>query len=492
MPYLRSACSCLAAALTVAVTALPVRAQTASAPAASYRFVVLADSVTEVKPIWDKAPSIDEDGAVAFIAWEGVFGAAHRVLVASEPGAETFAEYTQVDAALGLAPSTEQIGSFANGRLAYLDYLAASPTESTIYRWQGGAPVPVVPVTPIADAPAMNVLGMVTILQDLPRAVIATDGEETAVVASGDTVFGDGTEIDNLILPAPDIDGVGRVAYFASIASQQLICDDRILLSGTNPPLVLASGGVLRDDCTFRTLDPTIPIAANDHGSAAYAGDFSTPGGPVTAIFVDGTVVWETRIGGFEDLGGFPIAAVALNDAGTVAFLLEFSGDLGRRLYLGPDPVEDRVIGRGDPLCDGVVKGIEFHRFGLNDAGQMALGIELVGAASGRARRADAHRAGRLRDGGARAGARRHGRRRRPRAADGPPDRARACGTRGARMPVRTSLATDSGPPVRLVRRGLHEGMASRRPSYEQILTGLGREGVRARSGSRRWGDGAV
>ncbi|MEB2344369.1 MAG: hypothetical protein OZ948_06505 [Deltaproteobacteria bacterium] len=379
MPYLRSACSCLAAALTVAVTALPVRAQTASAPAASYRFVVLADSVTEVKPIWDKAPSIDEDGAVAFIAWEGVFGAAHRVLVASEPGAETFAEYTQVDAALGLAPSTEQIGSFANGRLAYLDYLAASPTESTIYRWQGGAPVPVVPVTPIADAPAMNVLGMVTILQDLPRAVIATDGEETAVVASGDTVFGDGTEIDNLILPAPDIDGVGRVAYFASIASQQLICDDRILLSGTNPPLVLASGGVLRDDCTFRTLDPTIPIAANDHGSAAYAGDFSTPGGPVTAIFVDGTVVWETRIGGFEDLGGFPIAAVALNDAGTVAFLLEFSGDLGRRLYLGPDPVEDRVIGRGDPLCDGVVKGIEFHRFGLNDAGQMALGIELVG-----------------------------------------------------------------------------------------------------------------
>jgi hypothetical protein len=341
--------------------------------------VVLADSATEVKPTRDKAPSIDDGGAVAFIASEGLFGGTYRVLVASEPGAETFAEYTQVDAALGLSPGSEQIGSFTNGKLAYLDYVAAAPSEHTIYRWQGGAPVPVVIGAPAEDAPAMNGLGAVAFLQDLPRAVIATDGEDAAVIADIDTVFGDDTEIDNLIRPAPDIDGVGRVAYFASIASQDPICDDRILLSGTNPPLVLASGGVLRDDCTFRILDTTIPIAANDAGSAAYAGEFSTPGGPVKAVFVDETVVWETRIGGFEDLGAFPIAAVALNDAGTVAFLLEFSGALGRRLYLGADPVEDRVIGRGDPLCDGVVQGIEFQRFGLNDAGQLALGLELAG-----------------------------------------------------------------------------------------------------------------
>lgn len=353
----------------------------AAASAASYRFVVLADSATEVKPTVSKAPSIDEAGTVAFIASNSLYGGTYRLLVASQPGAETFAEYTQVEASLGVTPGGQQIGTFTNGKLAYLDYLAASPTQSTIYRWEGGVPVAVqiVSGTPVQDAPAMNGLGEVAFLQDVPPAVVVTDGEDAAVIATLDTVFADGKEIDNLIRPAPDIDGEGRVAYFASIASgEDPICDDRILLSGTDPPLLLAAGGGSRDDCAFSYLDVTIPIASNDASSAAYAGQFSTPGGSVNAVFVDESVVWETRTPGFDPLSSGPIVAVALNDAGTVAFLLQFEGAIGRKLCVSPDPVAGYVIGRGDSLCDGVVQDVTFHRFGLNDAGELALGIQLT------------------------------------------------------------------------------------------------------------------
>ena len=55
-------------------------------------------------------------------------------------------------------------------------------------------------------------------------------------------------------------------------------------------------------------------------------------------------------------------------------------GIIDRRLYVGPDAVEDRVIGRGDSRCDGVVSNVAFHRFGLNDTGEIALGVELSNA----------------------------------------------------------------------------------------------------------------
>jgi hypothetical protein len=360
-PGVESLCSLLALLL------LP-----AAASAASYRFVVLADSATEVKPALSKAPSIDEDGTVAFIASASLYGGPYRLLVASQPGAEIFAEYTQVEASLGLTGG-QQIGTFTNGKLAYL---AASPAGSTIYRWEGGAPVVVQSGTAADDAPAMNGFGEVTFLQDVPRAIVVTDGEDRVEVATLDTVFNDDTEIYNLTRPAPDIDGVGRVAYRAGIDPAD--CNDRILLSGTNPPLLLASGGGDVEDCAFIGVENEIPIASNDAGSAAYAGDFSTPGGSVDAVFVDATVVWETRIEGFEPPYSRPVVAVALNDVGTVAFLLEFAGVIGRKLYVSADPVAGHVIGRGDPLCEGVVQDVTFHRFGLNDAGELALGIQLT------------------------------------------------------------------------------------------------------------------
>jgi hypothetical protein len=65
-----------------------------------------------------------------------------------------------------------------------------------------------------------------------------------------------------------------------------------------------------------------------------------------------------------------------LNDAATVAFVLERSS--GRALYLGNDPLEDRLIGEGDALCGSTVTEFHFHRFGLNDADELALAVRLA------------------------------------------------------------------------------------------------------------------
>lgn len=354
----------------------------AAASAASHRFVVLADSATEVKPNQYKAPSIDEDGAVAFIASSSMaFSYTGRLLVGSQPGAETFAEYTQVAASLTLSIGEDaQIGTFTNGKLAYFDYQENSgQQQSIIYRWDGGAPVPVRLVSGLSsdDGPAMSGSGEVVVYLHFEKSIVVTDGENTVEIANTNTVFADDTEIDNILRPAPDIDGVGRVAYFASIAAEGTICDDRILLSGLDPPLVLATGNGWVDlGCPFLSLSDAIPIALNDAGSAAFVGTLSIPDEWVDAIFVDGTVVWDIRVPGFAPLVFKPIKAVALNDTDTVAFLLQFDG--GRGLYVGPDPIADRVIGTGDPLCGGVVQSIRFSRFGLNDAGELALAVELA------------------------------------------------------------------------------------------------------------------
>lgn len=346
----------------------------AAASGASYRFVVLADSAAGARPLSAMPPSIDENGAVAFVTSEDGFEG--MLLVASWPGAGTSADYTTVHAGLRLHAGRTQIGRFGAGRLAYWD---DTFPRSTIYRWAGGAPVPVDTVVGIQDAPAMSDLGEIAFF-DEDDEVVATDGVEKSVIARRDLEFADGEVIDNLNRPAPDMDGAGRVAYFASLETAEPTCDDRILLSGADPPLVIASGGVLRTDCPFGNLLATVPIAVNDAASAAYAGDFWTPQDPfVDAVFVDETVVWDRRFAGFEDVAGLPVVAVALNDAGLVSFLLEFSGAIGRKLYVGPDPVDDHVIGRGDALCGGVVDDVDFHRFGLNDAGALAFGVRLVG-----------------------------------------------------------------------------------------------------------------
>lgn len=51
---------------------------------------------------------------------------------------------------------------------------------------------------------------------------------------------------------------------------------------------------------------------------------------------------------------------------------------VGRVVFTGRPPNHERVLGTGDALCDGTVSAFVFHRYGLNDAGEMALAVTLA------------------------------------------------------------------------------------------------------------------
>jgi len=86
-------------------------------------------------------------------------------------------------------------------------------------------------------------------------------------------------------------------------------------------------------------------------------------GGPLT-------VVADTS-GAFQSFGFFfGFTAPALNNNGEVAFLADLDSG-GSGIFVGPDPVADRVIGTGDTLDGSTVSNLRFCDEGLNDSGQL-------------------------------------------------------------------------------------------------------------------------
>jgi len=86
----------------------------------------------------------------------------------------------------------------------------------------------------------------------------------------------------------------------------------------------------------------------------------STAGGPATTVV-------DTR-GPFGEFGFRP---PALNNNGDVAFLGTLDDFATTGVFVGPDPVADRVIAVGDTLDGEVITGLRFCEEGLNDSGQL-------------------------------------------------------------------------------------------------------------------------
>jgi hypothetical protein len=79
------------------------------------------------------------------------------------------------------------------------------------------------------------------------------------------------------------------------------------------------------------------------------------------------TTVADTR-GEFASFGFRP---PSLNKAGDVAFLAELDSG-GSGIFVGPDPVADRVIRTGNTLDGAEVTGLNFCEEGLSDSGELA------------------------------------------------------------------------------------------------------------------------
>jgi hypothetical protein len=118
----------------------------------------------------------------------------------------------------------------------------------------------------------------------------------------------------------------------------------------------------------------------NDLGTAAFQTDFFDESGQQYLAIVTGnggplTTVADTR-GPFASFG-FP----SLNNNGEVAFEGELDSAVfpaPEGIFVGPDPVADRVIGTGDVLDGEVVTGVRMCHEGLNDSGQIAFTAEFT------------------------------------------------------------------------------------------------------------------
>lgn len=137
---------------------------------------------------------------------------------------------------------------------------------------------------------------------------------------------------------------------------------------------------------TFSALDLNelgefVMRAALDDGTQGiFRGDLTTGSDPVADAIA-------TAPGSFD---GFPASNnnhPDINDSGMVAFLAFLASlvpvGLGTGIFVGPDPVADKVIAAGDPLFGSTVEGVNFTRGGLNDEGEIAFTYSLENGVSG-------------------------------------------------------------------------------------------------------------
>jgi hypothetical protein len=126
--------------------------------------------------------------------------------------------------------------------------------------------------------------------------------------------------------------------------------------------------------CAFHG-EADVPIAINELGQIAYAPELDDPFlGLVDTVFAGSSKIWDARDPAFAS--NLRVTDVALDDAGELAF--RAANSLVQRVCTGSDPVSDKVLAIGDPLCGSTVIGVDFHRYGIDPLGRLALGVALA------------------------------------------------------------------------------------------------------------------
>ena len=162
-------------------------------------------------------------------------------------------------------------------------------------------------------------------------------------------------------LSRPSINNLGDIAFEESVDS-----------GGSG--IFVTQGGSFK---TIAAPDPNVNVGRpnlNDAGTVAFHRYFNDRAGEELVTGSGGplTVVADTS-GPFQSFGftfvGF--TPPALNNNGDVAFFADLDSG-GSGIFVGPDPVTDRVIGTGDTLDGSTVTNLRFCDEGLNDSGQLA------------------------------------------------------------------------------------------------------------------------
>jgi hypothetical protein len=350
----------LAALVLLTALAAPAYAQ-------EYTFTKVADSAEDGFDLFSfGCAAINTPGDVAFragrVAPDG-FNTIPGIYRANADGSlTTIAEDERRFAFIGNNPSMNDLGqvSFA----ARLDG-GRKPDTEAILRGSGRK------LTTIAStADEFNFFGFDTFINDSGEVAFKAELDEefnfdeglfsrrggksgitTHYLASTSQFDGNGSR--------PSINNVGNIAFEESINFN--------------------SGIFVGREGNFQTIaapDPDVLVqkpVLNDGGTVAFQRSFfdeanqefveeivSTNGGPLTTV--------ANARGSFGSFGSRP---PALNNGSDVAFLATLDDFSTTGIFVGPDPVEDRVIATGDTLDGSTVTSLTFCEEGLNDSGQL-------------------------------------------------------------------------------------------------------------------------
>jgi hypothetical protein len=344
----------------------------ASAVAASYSFTKVADSVTDgFDPSSFGSAALNAPGDVAFragrVAPDGfnTIGGIYRANAGG--GLTTIVEDAKRFGFIGRNPSMNDLGevSFA-ARLNEVDK-ATGFTIEAIVRGDGKQ------LTEIAStAEQFNFFGFDTSVNN--SGVVAFKAEldrefnfdEGLFSGDGDRKLGTTTHYLASTSPfvgedsRPSINNVGNIAFQEQTDGD---FDDGIF--------VTTEGGgftTIAHDPDQSVREPVL----NDAGAVAFTTSFFKAGQFVTAIVTGSGRRLRTVVDTRGDFGSFGFRPAPLNNNGDVAFLATLDDFQTTGIFVGPDPVADRVIATGDTLDGATVTGLGFAEEGLNDSGQLA------------------------------------------------------------------------------------------------------------------------
>ncbi len=352
----------LAAGLTIVLGAMLSDARAQTTP--QYTFTKVADSVEDgFDPFSFGCAAINTRGDIAFragrLAPDG-FNTIPGIYRANADGTlTTIAEDPKRFQTIGFNPSINDSGqvSFA----ARLDG-GNKPDTEAIFRGDGKK------LTTIAStADEFNFFGFDTSINNSGEVAFKAelDNEDEGLFSGSGGKMG-GVTTHYLTSTSqfdgsdsrPSINDIGDIAFAESIDFE--------------------SGIFVGREGTFQTIagpDPDVFVqepVLNDEGTVAFYRSFFDGTNQVDEIVMfdaEGglTVVADTS-GQYAFFGFRP---PLLNNGGDVAFHATLD-DGTSGIFVGPDPVEDRVIATGDILDGETVTGLTFCEEGLNDSGQLA------------------------------------------------------------------------------------------------------------------------
>jgi hypothetical protein len=358
----------LVAALAIALGAMLSAAQAETL--GNYNFTKVADSAEDgFDPFSFGCTSINTRGDIAFragrVAPDGfnTIPGIYRVN-AADGSLTTIVEDQKRFQTIGFNPSMNDLGqvSFA-ARLDAQDKQTDDNIE-VILRGDGKKLI-----TIASTADEFNFFGFDTSINNIGEVAFKAELDEEFNFDEG-LFSGQGKGITTHYLAStsafdgndsrPSINNLGNIAFEESVNF-----DDGIFV------------GRKGNFTTIAAPDPDVSVqepVLNDEGTAAFVRSFfdeASQQGVEEIVTVSGdtlTTVADTR-GAF---GFFGFRPPSLNDDGDVAFHATLDDFSTSGIFVGPDPVEDRVIATGDTLDGETVTSLTFCEEGLNDSGQLA------------------------------------------------------------------------------------------------------------------------